>query len=63
MIKANKKVGFFVTFLLIGFMFLVGNCVSKVEPTKEQCRIDSVQKADSVKADTTPSLAKGNKSK
>lgn len=50
--KANWKVGFFVSFLLLGFMFLVGNCVSKVEPTKTQKRIDSIQCEDTIHKDT-----------
>ena len=58
MIKGNSKVALFVSLLLLGFMLLIGSCVSKVEPTKEQIRIDSIQRAD-----TLPSSLKGNKSK
>ena len=59
MTKGNRKVGFFITFLLLGFMFLCGKCVVEVKPTKEQIRIDSVEKIDTIKADTLPSTLKG----
>lgn len=46
--KENSKVALFISLLLLGFMLLIGSCVSKIEPTKEQIRID-----------TSPSTLKG----
>jgi len=53
--KKDSKVAVFISFLLISFMVLIGSCISKIEPTKTQKKIDSVA--------VIPSTLKGDKSK